>query len=52
MNTSSLFHNPALNYKRSLSYSGSVLWNSLSLEVRQMTSSTVLKGKLRDLNFD
>ena len=39
-------------YIRSLSYSGSVLWNSLPLEVRKMTSPTVLKGKLRDLNFD
>ena len=25
-------------YKRSLSYSGSVLWNGLPLEVRQLTS--------------
>ena len=33
-------------YKRSLSYSGSVLWNSL------LTSPHVFKGKLRDLNFD
>ena len=33
--------------KRSLSYSGSVLWNSLSLEVRQLTSPSIFKGKLR-----
>ena len=39
-------------YKRRLSYSGSVLWNSLPLEVRQLTSLTVFKGELRDLNFD
>ena len=35
-------------YKRSLSYSGSVLWNSLPLEVRQLTSPSIFKGKLRD----
>ena len=35
-------------YKRSLSYSGSVLWNSLPLEVRQLTSPNFFKGKLRD----
>ena len=39
-------------YKRSLSYSGSVLWNSLPLEVRQLTSPSIFKGKLRDINFD
>ena len=39
-------------YKRSLSHSGSVLWNSLPLEVRQLSSPNVFKGKLRDLNFD
>ena len=37
--------------KRSLSYSGSVLWNSLPLEVRQLTSPNFFKGKLRE-NFD
>ena len=37
-------------YKRSLSYSGSVLWNSLPLEVRQLTSPSIFKGKLRDIN--
>ena len=39
-------------YKRSISYSGSVLWNSLPLEVRQLTSPNLFKGKLRDINFD
>ena len=39
-------------YKRNLSYSGYVLWNSVPLEVRQLTSPTIFKGKLRDLNFD
>ena len=38
--------------KRSLSYSRSVFWNSLPLEVWQLTSPNVFKGKLRDLNFD
>ena len=32
-------------YKRSLSYSGSVLWNGLPLEVRQLTSPSIFKGK-------
>ena len=35
-------------YKRSLSYSGSVLWNGLPLEVRQLTSPSIFKGKLGD----
>ena len=39
-------------HKRSLSYSGSVLWNSLPLEVRQLTSPSIFKGKLREINFD
>ena len=39
-------------YKRSLSYSGSVLWNSLPLEERQLTSPSIFKGKLKDVNFD
>ena len=39
-------------YKRSLYYNGSVLWKSLPLEVRQLTSPNVFKGNLRDLNFD
>ena len=38
--------------KRSLSYSGSVLWNSFHLEVRQLNSPSISKGKLRDKNFD
>ena len=32
-------------YKRSLSYRGSVLWNSLPLEVRQLTSPSIFKEK-------
>ena len=39
-------------YKRSLSYSGSVLWNSLPLELRKLTSPSIFKGKLRDINLD
>ena len=39
-------------YKRSLSYSESVLWNSLPLEVRQLTSPKWFKEKLGDMNFD
>ena len=39
-------------YKGSLSYSGNVLWNGLPLEVRQLISSSIFKGKLRDINFD
>ena len=39
-------------YKRSLSNSGSVLWNSLTLEVRQLTSPSMFKGNIRDINFD
>ena len=39
-------------YKKSISYSGSVLWNSLPLEVRQLTPPNLFKGKLRDINFD
>ena len=35
-------------YERSISYSGSVLWNKLPLEVRQLTSPNFFKGKLRD----
>ena len=52
MNTRSLFHNRTEFYKRNLSYSGYVLWNSVPLEVRQLTSPTIFKGKSRDLNFD
>ena len=39
-------------YKKSLSYSGSVLWNTLPLQVWQFTSPSVFEGKLRDINFD
>jgi len=54
MNTSLLFRNPELNFTKEvrLSYSGSVLWNGLPLEVRQLTSPSIFKGKLRDVNFD
>ena len=38
--------------KRSLYYSGSVLWNGLPPEVRQLTSPSIFKGNLRDINFD
>ena len=38
--------------KRSLSYNGSVLWNSLSLKMRQLTSLNVFKGKLKNFNLD
>ena len=38
-------------YKRSLSYSGSVLWNGLPLEVRQLTSSSIFKGNLREFRL-
>ena len=36
-------------YKRSLSYSGSVLWNGLPLEVRQLTSYNI--GKIKRNKF-
>ena len=52
MNTCSLFHKPALNhvYKTAfVIYSGSVLWNSLPVQVRQLTSLKVLKPKLNNL---
>ena len=42
-------------YKRSLSHSGNVLWNSLTfaaLEVRELTSLYVFKGKLKSLNVE
>ena len=39
-------------YNRSLSYCGSVLWNGLPLEVWQLTSPGIFKGKLRDINSD
>ena len=34
-------------YKRNLSRSGNVLWNSLTLEVRQLTSLYAFKGKFK-----
>ena len=53
MNTCKLAVPKPLNefYKRSISYRGSVLWNSLPLELRQLTSPNVFKGILRDLNI-
>ena len=39
-------------YKANLSDSESVLWNSLTRDVQQLTSPNSFKGKLRDLNFD
>ena len=39
-------------YKRSLSRSGNVLWNNLTLGVQQLTSLYVFKGKLKKLNFE
>ena len=52
MNTCSLFHKPALNHVYKIAfviYSGSVLWNSLPVQVRQLTSLKVLKPKLNNL---
>ena len=50
MNTSSLF-NPALNFKKGLSYNGRVWWNSLSLK---LVSAAImfLKEKKKTLNLD
>ena len=39
-------------YKRSLSRSGNVMWNSLTLEERQLTSLYAFKGKLKNLNLE
>ena len=39
-------------YNLAVPQPGYVLWNSVPLEVRQLTSPTIFKGKLRDLNFD
>ena len=39
-------------YKRSLSYSGAVLWNYLLLDIRQSPSLNVLKSKLKNYDFD
>ena len=44
---------PHTNYcKRSLSYSGVVLWNSLSLNIRQSLSLNQFKSKLKNYDFD
>ena len=43
---------PHPHFPRCVCYSGSVLWNSLSLAVRQLTSPSIFKGKLTDINFD
>ena len=39
-------------YKRSLSYSGAVLWNCLPLDMRQSPSLNVFKSKLKNYDFD
>ena len=53
MNTCKLAVPKPLNEfdKRSISYRRSVLWNSLLLELWQLTSPNVFKGILRDLNI-
>ena len=44
---------PHTNYcKRSLSYSGVVLWNSLPLNIRQSLSLNEFKSKLKNYDFD
>ena len=44
---------PRTNYcKRSLSYSGAVLWNSLPLDIRQSHTLDVFKSKLKNYGFD
>ena len=44
---------PRTNYcKRSLSYSGAVLWNGLPLDIRQSLSLDVFKRKLQSYDFD
>jgi len=44
---------PRTNYgKRSLAYSGAVLWNSLPLDIRQSPSLDKVKSKLMNYNFD
>ena len=43
---------PRTNYcKRSLSYSGAVLWNGLPLDIRQSLSLDVFKRKLKSYDF-
>ena len=48
------FHSPALIIVklRSISYSGAVLWNGLSLDIRQSRSLDVFKRKLQSYDFD
>ena len=44
---------PRTNYcKRSLSYSGAILWNSLPLDICQSLSLDVFKYKLKSYDFD
>ena len=44
---------PRTNYcKRSLSYSGVVLWNRLPLNIRQSLSLNEFKSKLKNYDFD
>ena len=44
---------PRTNYcKRSLSYNGVVLWNSLPLNIRQSLSLNEFKSKLKNYDFD
>ena len=44
---------PRTNYcKRSLLYSGVVLWNGLPLDIRQSLSLDVFKRKLKSYDFD
>ena len=44
---------PRTNFcKRSLSYSGAVLWNSLPLDIRQPPTLDEFKSKLENYDFD
>jgi len=44
---------PRTNFcKRSLSYSGAVLWNSLPFDIRQSHSFDEFKSKLKNYDFD
>ena len=44
---------PRTNYcKRSLCYSGAVLWNSLPLDIRQSPSLNEFKSKLKNYDFN
>ena len=44
---------PRTNYcKRSLSYSGAVLWSGLPLDIRQSLSLDAFKRKLKSYDFD